>query len=116
MSMLSLAGFVTGCSDCSVLVDEGDSDMVGFEGACGAGVPSRSLLVESFSEVAAVLFWTWFSVSLSSSLWSNISASSESVRTSVPSPRRMIRPLLPPKPRDFLSKSSSYSSGLSLSN
>ena len=115
MSIVSLAGFMVGpaCSEFSVLVEDGESD---FDGGCGAGVPSRLLRAESLSDVAGVFFWTWFSVSLSSSLWSNISASSESVRTSVPSPRRIIRPLLPPKPPDFLSKSNSYSSGLSLSN
>lgn len=56
------------CSDFSVLVDDGESDIVDFEGGCGAGVPSRSPLAESLSDVAGVPFWTWFSVSLSSSL------------------------------------------------
>ena len=119
MFTLSLAALIVGpdCSDFSVFVDDGDAViLVPSTEDCGAGVPSRSLLVESLSDVAGVPFCIWFSVSLSSSEWSNISASSESVRTSVPSPRRMIRPPLPPKPLDLLSKSNSYSSGLSLSN
>lgn len=57
------------CSDFSVFVDEGESVVFDVSvGGCGAGVPSRSLLVESWSEVAGVPFCIWFSVSLSSSL------------------------------------------------
>jgi hypothetical protein len=69
--IVSLTAFVVGpaCSDLSVFVDDGES--VVFEasaGGCGAGVPSRSLLVESLSDITGVPFCIWFSVSLSSSL------------------------------------------------
>ena len=108
----SEAGLMTGggLSESSVRVDEGDSVLWT---DCGAGVPSRSIRMDSASLVAAVPLLIWFCVSLSSSLWSNISVSSESVSTSVPSPSRMIRPFLPPNPLLRFSRSSSYSSGLS---
>ncbi len=58
MSIVSLAGFTVGpaCSEFSVLVEDGESDIVDFECGCGAGVPSRSPLADSLSEVAGVLF------------------------------------------------------------
>ena len=59
MFTLSLAAFIVGpaCSDFSVFVDDGEAVMfVPSTEDCGAGVPSRSLLVESLSDVAGVPF------------------------------------------------------------
>lgn len=104
----------------STFLSEASIELVRKEFA--AGLVSRVVLLV-FSSVAAGFdsSWpltcpllTWLAKSLSSSWLSNISVSSESVKTSVPSPSKMMRPLwFPVEGLFFWSISTSYPLSLS---